>query len=211
MSKPESKALEFIYQDVQIHFLLSQGDNVMVNATEMAQLFNQETRYFLRLDSTKNFAKAMLREKFNRADYSNFDPFFGKKKQNNSDNRAELHDYIKENIYYSQKKGGTYLCSELALKFAAWLDPDFDLWVQRTIYSILFSEYYMIHKKKVIEIEETKNKIEQLKFKIRNKIATENTAIELLDLQDLLLKLMNEKRNAINSQVRNIQYSFFED
>ena len=210
MKKPDSKALEFIYRDTQIHFLLQNQGSVMINATEMANLFGQETRYFLRLDSTKKFTLALLKEKFNRADLSDFDPFLSKKHQNPTDNRADLHDYIFKNIYYSYKKGGTYLCSELALKFAAWLDPDFDLWIQRTVYSILFSENYMIHQKKVIEIQETKNMIEQLKFKIRNKIADEDTAIQLLDLQELLVRLTNEKRNAINNQVRDIQYSFFD-
>lgn len=210
MSKPESKALEFIYQDVKIHFLLQNQGSVMINATEMGQLFNKQARSFLRLDSTKNFVKAMLKENFNRTDLADFDPFLPKNEQNLTDNRTDLYDYISKNIYYSYKKGGTYLCSELALKFAAWLDPDFDLWIQRTIYSILFSENYMIHQKKVIEIQQTKNEIEQLKFKIRNKIADADSAIQLLDLQELLVRLTNEKRNAIYNQVRDIQYSFFD-
>jgi len=211
MSKTESKAVEFIYQDTQIHFLLEKEGSIMINATEMGKLFNKQSRSFLRLEMTKNYVKALLKKNFNRTDWHDFDPFLDEKEAKKQYNRTDVYDYIRENIYYSQKKGGTFICRQLAIKFAAWLDYDFDVWITETIESLLFSEYYMIHKKKVIEIEETKNKIEQLKFKIRNKIATENTAIELLDLQDLLLKLMNEKRNAINSQVRNIQYSFFED
>ena len=36
------KALEFIYQDVEIHFLLGNDKDVMVNATEMAKAFGKE-------------------------------------------------------------------------------------------------------------------------------------------------------------------------
>ena len=58
------KTLEFIYQETQIHFLINpQDDNVMINATEMAKLFNKEVRSFLRLDGTKQFVKALLEKK----------------------------------------------------------------------------------------------------------------------------------------------------
>jgi hypothetical protein len=211
MKKLDSKALEFIYQDTEIHFLIDPDGPIMINATEMSKLFNKQTRYFTRLDSTKDFVRAMLKEKFNRADFSDFDPFSNKKGNIQSDNRADVHEYIKKNLYNTDKKNGTYLCRELALKFSAWLDPDFDLWIIRTIDSILFNENYMVHQKKVIEIQETKNKIEQLKYLIRHKYSDENTAIELLDLQDLLVKLTNEKRSAIAAQVKNIQHSLFDD
>ena len=54
----KSKALEFIYQDTQIHFLLGNEKNVMVNATEMAKAFGKEIDNFLRLESTKKIGRA---------------------------------------------------------------------------------------------------------------------------------------------------------
>ena len=43
------KALEFIYQDTEIAFLLGTEKNVMVNATEMAKAFGKRTSDFLQL------------------------------------------------------------------------------------------------------------------------------------------------------------------
>jgi hypothetical protein len=54
------KTLEFIYQDTQIHFLLNPtDDNVMVNATEMAKLFNKRIDHFLKTDHAKAFNNAL--------------------------------------------------------------------------------------------------------------------------------------------------------
>lgn len=45
---------EMMYKDTLIHFLVNPLDkNVMVNATEMAKLFNKETRVFLKADHAK--------------------------------------------------------------------------------------------------------------------------------------------------------------
>ncbi len=209
METTKSKAVEFVYQESEIHFLLEFEGSIMINATEMGKLFDKETRSFLRLDNTKNYVKAMLRKKFNRTDWDDFEPFLDEKQIKKEFNRTEVYDYIKDNIYNSNKKNGTYICRQLAIKFAAWLDYDFDIWITETIEGLLFSEHYIIHQRKVLEIEKTKALIAQLEYKIRYKIGDIDTAIELLDAQQLLLKLQTEKRNAISNQVKNIQYSFF--
>lgn len=54
------KTLEFIYQDMQIHFLINPTDNnVMINATEMAKAFDRRLDFFLKADHTKNFIKEL--------------------------------------------------------------------------------------------------------------------------------------------------------
>ena len=45
MKNPENKTLEFIYQEKQVHFLVNPTDkNVMINATEMANVFGKRTK-----------------------------------------------------------------------------------------------------------------------------------------------------------------------
>ena len=117
----DSTLLNFIYQDTQIHFSLNPLDkNVMVNATEMANLFGKRVKNFLRLDDTKKYINYLVEKNYIGSDVS---------------------QYIEENIYYSNNKAGTFMTRKLALKFAAWLDVSFEDWVFETIDKILFGNY----------------------------------------------------------------------
>lgn len=111
MKKPESKALEFIYQDVKIHFLLSKDENVMVNATEMAKAFERRTKDYLKSQSTKDFIEAVKRAL----------------------NGAQIID--------DRGRNGIYFNTLLALDFASWLEPTFKIWIYTTIQEILFGHY----------------------------------------------------------------------
>ena len=53
----------------------------------------------------------------------------------------------------------------LALKFAAWLDPDFELWVYNTIDNILFGNYNK-HMAAHLTREEAKAKMDLLQTKL---------------------------------------------
>lgn len=114
--KTNLKTLEFIYQDTQIHFLLNlNDDNVMVNATEMAKAFDKRIDVFLKTDHVKEFINRLL-----------FPPNGGNKSI--------------ENVMYTTNKA-TYMNRLLALKFAAWLDVDFEIWIYQTIEKVLFGHY----------------------------------------------------------------------
>ena len=106
------KALEFIYQETEIHFLVNPLDkNVMVNATEMAKLFGKETRVFLKTDHAKAFIEVAKR----------------------APNGAQIID--------DRGRNGIYFNKRLALKFAAWLSPEFEYWIYSTIDEIVFGNY----------------------------------------------------------------------
>jgi hypothetical protein len=85
----------------------------MVNATQMAKPFGKMTHEFLRRKSTKDFIKS-----WNETNKS-----YGKSPQLLVD---------------TQSGGRTFMHRALALKFAAWLSPDFDVWVFKTIDRLLF-------------------------------------------------------------------------
>lgn len=110
------KTLEFIYQETEIHFLVNPLDkNVMVNATEMAKLFNKKTELFLKSAHAKAFIKVAERQ-----------PNGGRSEQKIIDNRGHV---------------GIFFNKRLALKFAAWLSPEFEYWIYSTIDEIVFGNY----------------------------------------------------------------------
>ncbi|WP_233882218.1 KilA-N domain-containing protein, partial [Tenacibaculum piscium] len=115
----KTTATEFIYQDTEIHFAFELGGNVMVNATEMAKVFNRRVDFFLKTDQTKAFIKTL-----------EFTPFGG--------NSVPLK---RDEIIQTRGVNGTYMHRILALKFAAWLDVEFELWLFSTIDELMFGEY----------------------------------------------------------------------
>ena len=92
---------------------------VMVNATEMASVFNKKVNEFMSNETTKNFISECLKSGNSR--------FISVEKE--------------EDLYVSRQKSGTWMHRILALKFAAWLNPAFELWVYATIDELLFGSY----------------------------------------------------------------------
>lgn len=52
------KVLHTIYNNTDIEFALN-GENIMVNATQMAQAFNKRINHFLRSDHAQNYIKVL--------------------------------------------------------------------------------------------------------------------------------------------------------
>lgn len=106
------KTLEFIYMETEIHFLVNPSEkNVMINATEMAKLFGKRTKDFLANQSTKDFINEVIRTL----------------------NGVQ--------IIEDRGRNGIYFERRLALKFASWLSPEFEVWVFSTIDEIVFGNY----------------------------------------------------------------------
>lgn len=129
------KALEFIYQDTQIAFVLGNEKNVMVNATEMAKAFGKRTSDFLQNQSTIEFIKQVELTL----------------KSVNSDLK----------MYENRGQSGMYFERRLALKFAAWLDVEFEVWIYNVIDDILFGSAKAVGKK-LTEKEKAKKELDQL-------------------------------------------------
>ncbi len=106
----------FNYNDQPVTF--DQGsDHVMINATQMAKSFGKLPADFIRNDQTKAFIEELERD-FN---YGN--------------------SHIKEKTEIlkveSGKYGGTWMHELLALKFAAWLSPKFELWCMKKLRELM--------------------------------------------------------------------------
>lgn len=173
------KTLQFIYQDTQIHFALQNEGNVMINATEMAKAFNKRIDVFLKAEHTKKFINK-LEENLN-----SFPPNGGNENLKVLETNVNL---------------GTYMHEVLALKFAAWLDVDFELWVYKKIQNLVFGNYkkhWDAHQQQIQAEEELKLIKEKLYISpdvdlVKKYFETE-TAIQ---------KAKSKKRKAIANQLK---------
>jgi len=97
-----NKPVIYQYQNNSIAFSF-ENDNQLVNATQMAKVFNKKPHHFLRNKTTQEFI-SVLRIR----------------------NTAEPVVVIQGGEPYYQ---GTWMHKYLAIKFASWLSPDFELWM----------------------------------------------------------------------------------
>ena len=137
--KEQSKALEFIYQDTEIHFLLGNEKEVMVNATEMAKAFGKRTTDFLANQSTKDFIFEV--------------------EQTLKSVRSDL------KIINNRGHMGIYFERKLALKFATWLDVKFEVWIFDKMDNLLFG-HYKEHWDAHLKQEDAKKRMEIAKSKL---------------------------------------------
>ncbi|MCL6103695.1 MAG: phage antirepressor KilAC domain-containing protein [Bacteroidetes bacterium] len=101
------------YQHNNVTFQLDNGD-VMVNLTEMAKPFGKLPANFLNTEQTKRFIEAL---------------------------EETVIDIPITEIKQGGSTQGTWAHQKLALKFAGWLDPRFELWIYDRIEELLKSGY----------------------------------------------------------------------
>jgi hypothetical protein len=93
------------------------GRDKLINATQMAKSFKKNVADFLRLKNTKQFVAAL------EARYGN---------SHNGDRRVL--EVIQGGTPDSQ---GTWMDELLAIKFAGWLSPEFEIWMYERIRELL--------------------------------------------------------------------------
>ncbi len=174
MKKSDSKALEFIYQDTQIHFLLSNDDNVMVNATEMAKAFGKRTKDYLANQSTKDLISKL------------------------EQTLKSVHSDIE--IISNRGHVGIYFHKILAIDFAAWLDIDFRIWIYQAIEKIIFGHYKEHWDAHMLQ-EKAKEKMEQAKKKLLS-APTKEDVIAYFEAENEFKTAKNSKLKAIQSQYK---------
>jgi len=109
----------FDYEGQDISFEFADG-NKMVNATQMARPFGKPVGNFLRLKETKQYIQ-ILEERYS-------DVNIGQKR--------EVLRVVKGGDV-TEGLQGTWMDEKLALKFASWLSPRFELWVYDRIQELL--------------------------------------------------------------------------
>ena len=108
-----------VFEENNITFLLSKDNGMMINATEMAKAFGKDLFQFTKSDNVKLFIESCLKPA----------------------NAGLLGLKSEEDLIISKQKSGTFMHRVLALKFAAWLSPDFEVWVYSTIEKLLFGKH----------------------------------------------------------------------
>lgn len=184
----KSKALEFIYQDTQIHFLLGNEKNVMVNATEMAKAFGKRIENFKRLEETKVFIQALLRRENLKLAHSHLSEQNTKK-------------WTESDLVQTTNKA-TYYHRKLALEFASWLDIDFKVWIIDTIDDLLFGDA-KVAGEKISEVAIQEAKIKKLREDIL--LNGSEDAKKLLQEEASLVELKKNKNKAVNNFVKSNQ------
>jgi hypothetical protein len=182
----KTQIVKFAYSEQEVEFDLSR-QNMMVNATEMAKIFGRDIEAFSRNESTKRFIYSALKTENSR--------FLGVKSR--------------QDLITSRQKSGTWMHRILALKFAAWLDPDFEVWVYLTIDQLLQSrgpvkpESAQERARLLKELRGWQAKVLKAKERIEENNKPETTIIlnaerEISDLNKKLNKLNREDTNQLN-------------
>lgn len=125
-----SNILEFYFNKQVIEFDIT-GQEVMINATEMGKVFGKEPYAFLRMQETKRFIEELKSAiPAFRTDGAT---------ELNAGNEVLSDDLVLRTVRGKANDGGsTWMHRQLALKFAAWLDPKFEVWVFQTIDRLIF-------------------------------------------------------------------------
>jgi hypothetical protein len=113
------ETIHFTYNDQAVDFLPSGNDELMVNATQMAKIFGKRVDVFLKSDHANAFINAL-----------ELTPYGG-----------SLTPLRRDEIIKTINGVNTWMHRILALKFAAWLDPKFEVWVFSTIDQIILGHY----------------------------------------------------------------------
>jgi hypothetical protein len=113
-----SGVTKFDYGGQTISFEFADG-NKMINATEMARPFRKQIGHFLTLQGTRDYI-LLLESRYRDSDIGGM--------------AREVLRVIKGGVPELQ---GTWMDEKLALKFAAWLSPEFELWVYDRIQELV--------------------------------------------------------------------------
>jgi hypothetical protein len=184
------KNVKFTFEGSEITFTFDTENKIMVNATEMAKVFNARINDFIRLDNTKSFIKECLSCGISR----NSD-------EENNGNSRYLNIESEEDLYTTNHRLGTFMHQVLALKFAAWISPKFELWVYCTIQHLLFG--------RLIEREESLKTTTILKNEKKSildkEVYTGEDFERYLKIHDELRMEENKRRNLTKDCINEIQ------
>lgn len=176
------EVVHFIYQGQEIDFMPTNDENVMVNATQMAKIFGKDVFQFTRIDDTKRFISACLKPQ----------------------NCGLLGVKTDEDLIISRQKSGTWMHRVLALKFAAWLDADFEVWIFSTIDKILMGHYREMKEatlEKIIAEQEYKRR--------KAELISQNPELAEIFALELKINEADKRRiKAIKSSTRQLELEF---
>jgi hypothetical protein len=210
----QNQELIFNFDNNEVKFEVVNGE-IMVNATQMAKIYNKRIDNFLVLDNTENYIKALLEtfetriENFEEKNNENSSilpikvgriALFDEKIQEKNPIRANA---SKSMIIQNRSRSGTWFHQLLALKFAAWLNPRFEVWVYMTISNILNKNNSKIDQAKnsSIEIKREIVAFETKREKVIEKLESNKSYQELKELDHTISTLKNKLKAIQNNTI----------
>jgi len=196
---------EFQFNDKIVEFDLG-GTEVMINATEMANIFNQRPIQYLRQKETKKYLSVLQKSAigdFRSAGnallkLTNADMVF------ENDIRSEDNILILRTSKGKGVDGGvTWMHRYLAIDFAGWLDPEFKLWMVVTI-DKLIHEYGQQTKDTIIRKTKLQDKKEVLIKKLMGVKEYQDLVLVDQDIRRLTMaftKFQKQKGNDLRTRV----------
>jgi len=188
----KNEIVKFIYQNQEVEFEIG-NSNIMVNATEMAKIFGKYPKDFLILEQTQLFLNACCKPE-------NFSHLFYFQKEISPNGNKEM--FVKV-IKGDGSISGTWMHRILALKFAAWLDSDFEVWVFKTIDSILNANYHAL-----IERITAKEKKKIIKEKIMKIYSDKPEIVEYFELEEAEKEAKRKQLKSVKQQIKQYQFKF---
>jgi len=177
------KIISEIYNGNEIEIQKS-GDNIMVNATQMAKIHDKRLDHFLRSEHAKAFINEL-----------ELTPFGGRSQP-----------LKREQIIKTVNGKYTYFHRWLALKFAAWINTKFEIWVYSTIDKILLGHYSEVKE----ATEEKLKKKNELELKKAELIKDNPGILEYFELETELNKLENKRIKAIKEATKQLRFDIFD-
>ena len=179
-----------LFNENEISFIIDKNNKVMINATEMAKPFGKLIKDFMRNEDTQNFISECLKKE-------NY-PFIMESENNSFEMLKE------EDLYISVQRTGTWMHRILALKFAAWLNPAFELWIYSTIEKLMFGKYVERESslQRTLELERERNEI------VENPNKTGEDFEKYLQIERLLKQEKAIRRNLTSESISEIKGLF---
>lgn len=158
------------YETFEVSFMTG-ARNVKVNATEMAKIYGKRVDVFLKSEPVKKYIQVL---KF---------PPVG----------VNLKPMTDLEIIETKGRNGTFMCKLLALKFAAWLDEVFEVWVYLTIEDILFGQLPELAQKKLQAVE----KVEEAEQALYNTQEYKDYELAKANQKTITKAIKNQQQNQL--------------
>ncbi|WP_454961002.1 KilA-N domain-containing protein [Capnocytophaga leadbetteri] len=218
--------LHYIYNGKTIDFSLA-DNNIMINATQMANAFDKRVDVFLKTDHAQSYIKA-LEKAYNSPNFNinlrdNLPPNGGRITENRGENipilppnggritedegenMSFLTHFVARIIDY-RGRNGVFFERRLALKFAAWLDVEFEIWIYTTIDRLLLGHFRELKEattEKLLAQQALEDKRKELLRKHPNDFA------EFLAIENKLNLSNKRRQRALKESLNALQLELF--
>ena len=215
------RMLTFLYNNAIVNFDFNPlNSNMMINATQMAKIFDRRIQFFMKSDSTKAYIEILKTLPKDEKLWVEFTPFGvnSVSKMGLSDSQftpngvnserisgsTEVVLLKDEDIFQTRGHQGTWMHRLLAIEFASWLDPSFKLWINLTIETLIFGNYKR-HFEASAKYEEAKVRMDILRFEIE-RTGNKDLMLEYFECERVMKKSANDKRQSSKQTINLFTY-----